>query len=63
MRCRSGSRGRWAAVALVQVRDDADSDRDARSGDGENRTDLGYVSEVKWQKKKKKRRSKMAGHK
>lgn len=40
---------RWAAVALVQVRDDADLDRDALSGDGENKTDLGYVSEIKWQ--------------
>ena len=39
---------RWAAVALVQVRGGAALDGDARSGDGEHRTDLGYVSAVKW---------------
>lgn len=39
---------RETAVALVQVRCDADMDRDAHGGDGENRTDLGYVLEVEW---------------
>lgn len=39
---------RCAAVAIVQVRGDTGLDPAACSGDGEDKTDLGYVSAVEW---------------
>lgn len=39
---------RYTAVATVLVRGDTGLDRAACSGDGENKTDLGYVSAVAW---------------